>query len=59
MMGLSEEQAEEAKKQEAEMTPLKRRGVPTDISSWVVWLCDPATAWTTGQVINVDGGFAL
>lgn len=59
MMGLSEEEAKKAVEDETKMTPLKRRGVPSDISSWVVWLTDPATSWTTGQVINVDGGFAL
>ncbi len=59
MMGLTDEEARIAVEKETEMTPLKRRGVPSDISSWVVWLTNPATAWTTGQIINVDGGFSL
>ncbi|BDD10318.1 ketoreductase [Fulvitalea axinellae] len=59
MMGLSEEQAKVAVEKEAEMTPMGRRGVPSDISGWIVWLADPEAAWATGQVIAVDGGFGL
>jgi NAD(P)-dependent dehydrogenase (short-subunit alcohol dehydrogenase family) len=59
MMGLTEEQARTAKEQETKMTPMGRRGVPEDISAWIVWLTDPSTAWTTGQIISVDGGFEL
>ncbi|TBR42434.1 SDR family oxidoreductase [Marinomonas agarivorans] len=59
MMGLSEEQAQAVQEQEKDMIPLKRRGVPEDISRWIVMLADPETAWVTGQVIDVDGGFAI
>lgn len=59
MMGLSKEQAEAVEKQEAEQTPLKRRGVPGDITPWIMMLAGPDAAWVTGQVIGIDGGFGL
>ena len=59
LMGLSEEQAAQVEEQEAAATPLGRRGVPEDISRWIVWLAGSSTSWVTGQVINVDGGFSL
>ncbi len=59
MMGLSEEQAEVVKAQEAQTIPLKRRGVPEDIGAWIAWLAGPASQWVTGQVIAVDGGLAI
>ncbi|NRD74805.1 SDR family oxidoreductase [Shewanella sp. VB17] len=59
IMGLSEEQAAEVERQETAMIPLGRRGVPEDISRWIVSLADPASAWVTGQVIGIDGGFGL
>jgi NAD(P)-dependent dehydrogenase (short-subunit alcohol dehydrogenase family) len=59
MMGLSEEQAEAVKAQEAQTIPLKRRGVPEDIGAWIAWLAGPASQWVTGQVIAVDGGLAI
>ena len=59
MMGLTEEQAAAVRAQEAEQIPLKRRGVPEDISQAIVWLASPAAAWVTGQVIGIDGGFGV
>jgi NAD(P)-dependent dehydrogenase (short-subunit alcohol dehydrogenase family) len=59
MMGLSEEQAEAVKAQEAQTIPLKRRGVPEDIGAWIAWLAGPASQWVTGQVIAVDGGLTI
>lgn len=59
MMGLSEEQAQAVQDQEREVIPLKRRGIPTDVSRWITMLADPDSSWVTGQVIDVDGGFAV
>ena len=59
MMGLTEEQAEAVKEQEKAAIPLKRRGIPEDISYWISSLAEPSAAWVTGQVIGVDGGFGL
>ncbi|XP_057475857.1 tropinone reductase homolog At5g06060-like isoform X1 [Actinidia eriantha] len=37
-------------------TPLGRPGEPKEVSSLVAFLCMPASSYTTGQIISVDGG---
>jgi NAD(P)-dependent dehydrogenase (short-subunit alcohol dehydrogenase family) len=37
--------------------PARRAGLPEDLAGIVVWLASPASAYVTGQVIAVDGGF--
>jgi NAD(P)-dependent dehydrogenase (short-subunit alcohol dehydrogenase family) len=39
--------------------PLGRMAMPEEIAVWVWTLVDPASAWTTGNVIHVDGGQVL
>jgi len=39
--------------------PLGRMAVPEEVAVWVWTLVDPATEWTTGNVIHVDGGQVL
>jgi NAD(P)-dependent dehydrogenase (short-subunit alcohol dehydrogenase family) len=39
-------------------TPMKRFGVPDDLLGAVIWLASPASAFVTGVVIPVDGGFS-
>jgi 3-oxoacyl-[acyl-carrier protein] reductase len=41
------------------LIPVKRLGSPEDIAGVVVFLCGPAAAYITGQVITVDGGLSL
>jgi len=41
------------------LIPVKRLGTPEDIANVVVFLCSPAAAYITGQVITVDGGLSL
>jgi 3-oxoacyl-[acyl-carrier protein] reductase len=41
------------------LIPVKRLGNPEDIAGVVVFLCSPAAAYITGQVITVDGGLSL
>ena len=41
-----------------EWTPLGRLGEPADTGGLVAFLCMPASAYITGQVIAVDGGLA-
>ena len=39
-------------------TPMKRFGQPEDLLGAVLWLLSPASAFVTGIVIPVDGGFS-
>jgi NAD(P)-dependent dehydrogenase (short-subunit alcohol dehydrogenase family) len=38
--------------------PLGRYGRPEDAAEAMAWLLSPQAAWITGEVLNVDGGFA-
>lgn len=39
-------------------TPAGRLGAPEDLVGPLIWLCSPASAFVTGAVIPVDGGFS-
>ena len=39
------------------MTPLPRVGTPQDIGAAALYLCSPASAYVTGEVLVVDGGY--
>lgn len=39
--------------------PLRRLGLPEDVTPTVLLLASPLSSWTTGQVISVDGGYAM
>ena len=39
--------------------PQRRWGTPDDIAETIVWLVSPASAWITGQTIDVDGGWSI
>ena len=41
----------------AGLFPAGRWGQPTDIAPVVAWLLSPESAWMTGEVLNVEGGF--
>jgi NAD(P)-dependent dehydrogenase (short-subunit alcohol dehydrogenase family) len=40
-----------------EHTPLARFGKPEDLTGALLWLLSPASAFVTGMVVPVDGGF--
>jgi len=39
-------------------TPMKRFGVPDDLLGTLLWLVSPASAFVTGIIVPVDGGFS-
>jgi NAD(P)-dependent dehydrogenase (short-subunit alcohol dehydrogenase family) len=41
------------------LVPMKRWGKPEDIAAAVTALADPAVAFSTGTVVNVDGGLTI
>ena len=41
-----------------EHTPAGRFGEPDELSSTLIWLCSPASAFVNGIVVPVDGGFS-
>jgi len=44
---------------EVGLLPLGRLGQPDDIAAAICFLLSPGAAWTTGQVLDVDGGRLL
>jgi 3-oxoacyl-[acyl-carrier protein] reductase len=42
-----------------EQVPLGRGGTPEDVAGAVLFLCSPMSAYVTGQVIHVTGGFFM
>jgi NAD(P)-dependent dehydrogenase (short-subunit alcohol dehydrogenase family) len=41
-----------------EHTPMGRFGSPEDLLGAVLWLLSPASAFVTGTVVAIDGGFS-
>ncbi len=39
-------------------TPMNRFGSPSDLTGAVLWLLSPASAFVTGVIIPIDGGFS-
>jgi NAD(P)-dependent dehydrogenase (short-subunit alcohol dehydrogenase family) len=52
------EQPDEADKL-ARAHPLGRLGTPADIAGAVLFLTSPLSAWITGQVLSVNGGYTM
>ena len=43
----------------ASAQPLGRNGTPADVANAVVYLSSPASGFTTGELLRVDGGLHL
>ena len=39
--------------------PLRRLGRPDDVIPMILLLASPLSGWTTGQIVSVNGGFAM
>lgn len=50
---------EEYAKLRADAHPMARNGTPGDVANAVVFLASPASAFTTGELLKVDGGLHL
>jgi len=50
---------EEYAKLRADAHPMARNGTPEDVANAVVFLASPASAFTTGELLKVDGGLHL
>lgn len=42
-----------------EETPLCRMGTPAEVASAILFLASPAASFITGQILGIDGGFAV
>jgi NAD(P)-dependent dehydrogenase (short-subunit alcohol dehydrogenase family) len=40
-----------------QMTPMPKVGTPADIGAAALYLCSPASAYVTGEVLVIDGGY--
>ncbi len=49
---------ENARKQRVALHPMGRFGQPAEIASAAVFLASDESAWTTGSVVTVDGGYS-
>jgi NAD(P)-dependent dehydrogenase (short-subunit alcohol dehydrogenase family) len=41
------------------MTPMPTLGTPADIGAAALYLCSPASAYVTGEVLVIDGGYMI
>jgi NAD(P)-dependent dehydrogenase (short-subunit alcohol dehydrogenase family) len=55
--GLSPDAIEARLAELGAMVPAGRVGDPAEVARWVWAFLDPASAWVTGAVLSVDGGF--
>jgi len=51
-----ERAGEEAQRQAALSTPMRRIGRPDEVASAVLWLCSEQASFITGAIVPIDGG---
>lgn len=51
--------AQKTIEQLAKLQPLGRIGTPDEIAGGILYFCQPHAGWTTGAVLNIDGGILL
>jgi NAD(P)-dependent dehydrogenase (short-subunit alcohol dehydrogenase family) len=51
--------SDEVKEMIANSVPQGKAGQAADIAAGVLWLSHPITAYTTGQVLAIDGGYSV
>lgn len=56
---LGREEVERRRAHQLDGYALKRRGLPTDIASAVLFFCGEASSWITGQRLSVNGGVVM
>ncbi|MES3038419.1 MAG: SDR family oxidoreductase [Bdellovibrionota bacterium] len=57
--GLEKEAKNKVLEKMGSLQPLGRIGTPGEIAEAIYFLASPASAWTTGTIINVDGGINI
>lgn len=57
--GIARGQSEVFVERYTEHVPMRRMGTERDLRGAVALLASPASAWTTGQILHVDGGWTI
>ena len=56
---MTDKLTEETREQYIRSIPLGRLGTADDVANAVIFYCSPLAAYTTGHVLNVDGGMVM
>jgi 3-oxoacyl-[acyl-carrier protein] reductase len=56
---MTDKLSEEQKQLMLNSIPLKRIGTPDEVAKIVLFLASDDSSYTTGQVVNVDGGMVM
>jgi NAD(P)-dependent dehydrogenase (short-subunit alcohol dehydrogenase family) len=56
---IAEGQGEELDRMLKALVPMGRMGKAEEIANAVLWLCNSAASYVTGQSISVDGGYVM
>jgi len=58
-LGYMEEQGTPIRETMVDRTLLQRNGTPEDVAAAALYLCSDASAWVTGKLLEVDGGWTF